>query len=258
MTSSRADLRRISMLTMMTGKKKSTKPEALGIQELETLELLDKPSLVPIKNESFSEIDVHSENVCIEEDVLAPFLKFFKGSSDSVVEEEEVGGVLEGSKERGDESEEAKKTSWLISWDCSRDRCFCGFRTSGLEKNQLPGTMLTKEVFPLFSKEMEHLLCDVNNVEECSTIQGKIGILKNDDAINGIKQLGEPIEVRITKWNTKGLLTRIEGLRAFLPKVELMRRVNSFTELKENAQLKSFLALVSLSVIGRSLYELSY
>ena len=55
------------------------------------------------------EIDVHSENVCIEEDVLAPFLKFFKGSSDSVVEEEEVGGVLEGSKERGDESEEAKK-----------------------------------------------------------------------------------------------------------------------------------------------------
>ncbi|KAG5059504.1 hypothetical protein JHK85_000538 [Glycine max] len=118
--------------------------------------------------------------------------------------------------------------------------------------------MLTKEVFPLFSKEMEHLLCDVNNVEECSTIQGKIGILKNDDAINGIKQLGEPIEVRITKWNTKGLLTRIEGLRAFLPKVELMRRVNSFTELKENAQLKSFLALVSLSVIGRSLYELSY
>ncbi|KAG5068163.1 hypothetical protein JHK85_000540 [Glycine max] len=120
----------------MTGKKKSTKPEALGIQELETLELLDKPSLVPIKNESFSEIDVHSENVCIEEDVLAPFLKFFKGSSDSVVEEEEVGGVLEGSKERGDESEEAKKTSWLISWDCSRGRCFCGFRTSGLEKNQ--------------------------------------------------------------------------------------------------------------------------
>ena len=46
--------------------------------------------------------------------------------------------------------------------------------------------MLTKEVFPLFSKEMEHLLCDVNNVEECSTIQGKIGILKNDDAINGV------------------------------------------------------------------------
>ncbi|KAL2334224.1 hypothetical protein Fmac_015437 [Flemingia macrophylla] len=49
-----------------------------------------------------------------------------------------------------------------------------------------------------------------------------------------IKQVGEPIEVRITEWNAKGLLTRIEGLRAFLPKGELVKRVNSFTELKEN------------------------
>ncbi|KAL2336649.1 hypothetical protein Fmac_011095 [Flemingia macrophylla] len=46
--------------------------------------------------------------------------------------------------------------------------------------------------------------------------------------------VGEPIEVRITEWNAKGLLTRIEGLRAFLPKGELLKRVNSFTELKEN------------------------
>lgn len=77
-----------------------------------------------------------------------------------------------------------------------------------------------------------------------------------------IKQINEPIEVRITEWNTGGLLTRIEvctlqvsnfqygaylrmslikcsklvlqGLRAFLPKAELLKRVNSFTELKEN------------------------
>lgn len=76
-----------------------------------------------------------------------------------------------------------------------------------------------------------------------------------------IKQLNEPIEVKITEWNTGGLLTRIEviqsplssmtplqfyfsvlnrlnvvlqGLRAFLPKAELMNRVNSYTELKEN------------------------
>lgn len=76
-----------------------------------------------------------------------------------------------------------------------------------------------------------------------------------------IKQLNEPIEVKITEWNIGGLLTRIEviqsplssmtslqfyfsvlnrlnvvmqGLRAFLPKAELMNRVNSYTELKEN------------------------
>lgn len=49
-----------------------------------------------------------------------------------------------------------------------------------------------------------------------------------------IQQFNEPILVKITEWNTGGLLTRIEGLRAFLPKAELMNRANNFTELKEN------------------------
>ncbi|KAL6984244.1 hypothetical protein U1Q18_017622 [Sarracenia purpurea var. burkii] len=52
--------------------------------------------------------------------------------------------------------------------------------------------------------------------------------------VRQIKQLNEPIEVKITEWNTGGLLARIEGLRAFLPKAELMGRVNNFTDLKEN------------------------
>ncbi|PUZ56032.1 hypothetical protein GQ55_5G262500 [Panicum hallii var. hallii] len=47
-----------------------------------------------------------------------------------------------------------------------------------------------------------------------------------------IMQLDEPIEVKIYEWNTGGLLTRIEGLRAFLPKVELMDRIGTFTDLK--------------------------
>lgn len=89
-----------------------------------------------------------------------------------------------------------------------------------------------------------------------------------------IKQLNEPIEVRISEWNTGGLLTRIEvcfcfvffcffnhpviwsirlwsrilltsfqGLRAFLPKAELMGRVNTFTDLKENVSYNSLMAL---------------
>ncbi|KAJ4771549.1 30S ribosomal protein S1 [Rhynchospora pubera] len=44
----------------------------------------------------------------------------------------------------------------------------------------------------------------------------------------------EPIEVKIYEWNTGGLLTRIEGLRAFLPKVEMMTRINNFTDYKNN------------------------
>ncbi|XP_078431726.1 uncharacterized protein LOC144703434 [Wolffia australiana] len=52
--------------------------------------------------------------------------------------------------------------------------------------------------------------------------------------VRQIERLGEPIDVVITEWNTGGLLTRIEGLRAFLPKAELMNRVNNFRDLKEN------------------------
>lgn len=61
-------------------------------------------------------------------------------------------------------------------------------------------------------------------------------------ATSEIKDLNEPIEVKISEWNTGGLLTRIEGLRAFLPKAELLNRVNNFKELKEN--------------VGRQIYAL--
>ncbi|KAL2326180.1 hypothetical protein Fmac_025238 [Flemingia macrophylla] len=64
-----------------------------------------------------------------------------------------------------------------------------------------------------------------------------------------IKQVGEPIEVRITEWNAKGLLTRIEGLRAFLPKGELVKRVNRFTELKENGLVLLFLTSIGQHIL---------
>ncbi|KAL2334970.1 hypothetical protein Fmac_016183 [Flemingia macrophylla] len=254
-----------------------------SFQELETLELLDKPSLVPVKNGSSSEIDGHTEKGSTEDEVLVPF-------GDSVVEEkEDGGGVLEDFMERdyvGDESEEREEVG-AEYYEPKPGDFVVGVVVSGNENklnvnvgSELPGTVLTKEVLPLYSKEMEHLLCDVNKAEESVMIQGRMGILKNSDAISErpmpggtvveigtilfaevlgrtlagrpllstrrlfrriawhrlrqIKQVGEPIEVRITEWNAKGLLTRIEGLRAFLPKGELVKRVNSFTELKEN------------------------
>lgn len=78
-------------------------------------------------------------------------------------------------------------------------------------------------------------------------------------------QLNEPIMVKINEWNTGGLITRIEvdisslslsissclktkdditrcllqGLRAFLPKIELMNRVNKYADLK-NSVSQSF------------------
>jgi small subunit ribosomal protein S1 len=93
--------------------------------------------------------------------------------------------------------------------------------------------------------------------------------------VRQILQLDEPIEVKIYEWNTGGLFTRIEarkslslpllllmyqmvtscvilyyfcsrlrfsrptsfqGLRAFLPKFELVDRISSFTDLKNKVR----------------------
>ncbi|KAL9276865.1 hypothetical protein ACSQ67_025586 [Phaseolus vulgaris] len=232
------------------------------IQEFETLELLDKPSLVSIRNGSSSEIDVHREKVPTEEEALAltSFEKFLKGGDDSVVQEKEDGGVLEGSKGRddvGDESGENKK-GCAEYYEPKPGDFVVGVVVSGNENklnvnvgSDLLGTMLTKEVLPLYSKEMEQLLLPRGTVLEIGTIlfaevlgrtlagrpllsSSRLFCRIAWHRLRQIKQLGEPVQVRITEWNTKGLLTRIEGLRAFLPKAELMKRVNRFTELKEN------------------------
>lgn len=166
------------------------------IQEFETLELLDKPSLVSIRNGSSSEIDVHREKVPTEEEALAltSFEKFLKGGDDSVVQEKEDGGVLEGSKGRddvGDESGENKK-GCAEYYEPKPGDFVVGVVVSGNENklnvnvgSDLLGTMLTKEVLPLYSKEMEQLLCDVNKAEENFMVEGRMGIVKNDDAMNG-------------------------------------------------------------------------
>ncbi|WVZ69887.1 hypothetical protein U9M48_018605 [Paspalum notatum var. saurae] len=73
-----------------------------------------------------------------------------------------------------------------------------------------------------------------------------------------IMQLDEPIEVKIYEWNTGGLLTKIEarkirfrpasfqGLRAFLPKFELMDRITSFTDLKSKVGCSIRVCIVKL------------
>jgi len=50
--------------------------------------------------------------------------------------------------------------------------------------------------------------------------------------VRQIKQLDVPIKVKIYGWNAGGLLSRIDGLRAFLPKPEMMTRPRNFTDLK--------------------------
>ncbi|GJM89579.1 hypothetical protein PR202_ga05784 [Eleusine coracana subsp. coracana] len=55
--------------------------------------------------------------------------------------------------------------------------------------------------------------------------------------VRQIKQLNVPIKVKIFEWNAGGLLSRIEGLRAFLPKPEMMTKPRNFKDLKNKAAM---------------------
>ncbi|XP_057426867.1 protein PIGMENT DEFECTIVE 338, chloroplastic-like [Lotus japonicus] len=281
-----------------------------GTQELE---LLNKPYPVRVAEELASEAEMDQEKPS-QQEALAPFLKFFKGS-DSMEEVEEDGDVLQVSEEKyvvdgeneeeGEEEEEDKKVG-VEYYEPKPGDFVVGVVVSGNEYKldinvgaDLLGTMLTKEVLPLYGKEMENLLFDVEKDTENFMAQGKIGIVKNDEALSGvpvpgrpvvetgtilfaevlgrtlsgrpllstrrffrriawhrvrqIQQLNEPIEVRITEWNTGGLLTRIEGLRAFLAKAELVKRVNTFTELKENVGRRMYVQITRIDEDKNSL-----
>ncbi|KAK4860166.1 hypothetical protein QYF36_018499 [Acer negundo] len=282
-------------------------PEKLandGIHENDELELLNKP----ISNGVASEVEKESEKPEPDKDeALAPFLKFFK-PSDSVEEVGEEGGELEVSSENSDVDkrvDEAKKVN-VEYYEPIPSDFVVGVVVSGNENKldvnvgaDLLGTMLTKEVLPLYDKEMEYLLCDFKKDAEEFIVRGKMGIVKHDDAMSGgsgpgrpvvetgtvlfaevlgrtlsgrpllstrrlirkmawhrvrqIKQLNEPIEVKITEWNTGGLLTRIEGLRAFLPKAELLNRVNNFTDLKENVGRRIHVAITRINEANNDL-----
>ncbi|KAK8567091.1 hypothetical protein V6N13_110168 [Hibiscus sabdariffa] len=249
-----------------------------GIEDNEELELLNKPSPAPVNNGFVSDVDKESEKPDKDE-VLEPFLKFFRPGESLQVEEGDELGVYE------EKSDEVKKVG-VEYYEPKPGDFVVGVVVSGNENKldvnvgaDMLGTMLTKDVLPLYEKEMDYLMCDLENRAEEFMVNGKMGIVKDDDAMSGapvpgrpvvetgtvlfaevlgrtlsgrpllstrrlfrriawhrvrqIKQLNEPIEVKFTEWNTGGLLTRIEGLRAFLPKAELMKRINNFSELKE-------------------------
>ncbi|KAK6938236.1 S1 domain [Dillenia turbinata] len=111
------------------------------------------------------------------------------------------------------------------------------------------------EVLPLNDKEVDYLLFDVERDAEEFMVRGKMGIVKNEDAINGQLMPARPVVDPATVLfaevlggtlsgrpllSTRRFFRRIvwhrvrQGLQAFLPKAELMNRVNSFTELKED------------------------
>ncbi|KAJ4847501.1 hypothetical protein Tsubulata_012248 [Turnera subulata] len=270
--------------SQLPGKEESDRIQVVS----EELELLSKPSPVATDDGLAAEADKRPEKPD-KEKALAPFLKFFKprDSSGQIIEEEGDFGVEEQKNDVGFEQHiEATKVN-VEYYEPKPGDLVVGVVVSGnankIDVNigaDLLGTMLTKELLPLYGKELDYLLCDLEEGAESFMVEGKMGIVKDEVAVSGgpgpgkpivetgtvlfaevlgrtlsgrpllsarrlfrriawrrvrqIKELNEPIEVNITEWNTGGLLTRIEGLRAFLPKLELMKKVKNFKELKEN------------------------
>lgn len=160
-----------------------------GLEGNEELELLNKPNLVPISNGVASEVDKKSEKPD-EEEALAPFLKFFKprDSAEEVEEEESEVGVSRESIDVDDKVEEDKVS--VEYYEPKPGDFVIGVVVSGNENKldvnvaaDLLGTMLTKEVLPLYDKEIDFLLCDLKKDAEEFMVRGKMGIVKDDDAI---------------------------------------------------------------------------
>ncbi|KAL1540569.1 protein PIGMENT DEFECTIVE 338, chloroplastic-like protein [Salvia divinorum] len=254
-------------------------------EELEKLELLNKPSPKPASD--FEAVEEEEVKKVDADEILAPFYKLFRSPEEEI---DQIEGSIDGKLgEIGVEYYEPKQGDFVV-----------GVVVSGNENKldvnvgaDMLGTMLTKDVLPLYDKEMGHLLCDVEKDAEEFLVHGKVGILRNDEAMGGvampgrpvvdvgtvlfaevlgrtlggrpllscrklfrriawhrvrqIMQLNEPILVKITEWNTGGLLTRMEGLRAFLPKAELINRVNNYTELKENVGRRLYVQITRIN-----------
>lgn len=199
------------------------------VEENEELGLLSKPSPVPQTNGSAPE---EVDNVKLDKDkALEPFLKFFK-PRDSVGVEDEV-AELEIPEEKVDsdeENEEANKVN-VEYYEPKPGDFVVGVVVSGNE-NKLDvnvgadtlGTMLTKEVLPLYDKEMEYILCDMDKDAEEFLVRGKMGIVRNDEAMSGGQLLGKPVVETGTVLFAEVLGRTLSG-RPLLSTRRLFRRI---------------------------------
>lgn len=199
------------------------------VEENEELGLLSKPSPVPQSNGSATEVD----DVKLDKDkALEPFLKFFKprDSVDGVDNEEGELEIPEEKSDLTDKNEEANKVN-VEYYEPKPGDFVVGVVVSGNENKldvnvgaDLLGTMLTKEVLPLYDKEMEYILCDINKDAEEFLVRGKMGIVRNNEAMTGEKFLGRPVVETGTVLFAEVLGRTLSG-RPLLSTRRLFRRI---------------------------------
>lgn len=159
--------------------------------EVEELELQNKPSPMPISEEVVVEVEEEPKKLDREE-VLEPFLRFFKprdlGKKESDLDELEVSS--EGSE--SDEVEEEGNEVGFEYYDPKPGDFVVGVVVSGNENKidvnigaDMLGVMLKKDVLPLFDRELDYLLSDIDKDADDFMVKGRMGIAKNEDLVSG-------------------------------------------------------------------------
>lgn len=172
-------------------------PQSEEIPDNEELELLNKPFPMPVNGGSASEVETKPSKPS-KDAALEPFLKFFKpkDSEDEQTEEQ----TEEQAEDGGVEVEQETEKVVVEYYEPKPGDFVIGVVVSGNE-NKLDanvgadflGTMLTKEVLPLYDKEMDYLLCDFDKNAEEFMANGKMGIVQNEDAISGKPVASRPL-----------------------------------------------------------------
>lgn len=177
--------------TKNEGLQKPRFSEMPDIQDAEGLELLGKPSPMVIDDETVEELEEEEVKKTDKDEVLDNFYKFFKPRESLQVESDlrEESKSVEDSEKVNVEYYEPKPGDLVV-----------GVVVSGNENkldvnvgSDLIGTMLTKEVLPLYDKEISYMMCDVENDAKEFMVNGKIGIVKNDEAVSGEPMAGRPV-----------------------------------------------------------------
>ncbi|RZR80055.1 hypothetical protein BHM03_00005965 [Ensete ventricosum] len=133
------------------------------------------------------------------DEALAPFLKFFRARAEEDLIGSGEGSDAESAAEAETEVEEKERVE-VQYYEPKPGDLVVGVVVSGNENRldvnvgaDMLGTMLTKEVLPLYEAELPYLLCDRDKDAAEYTVPGKMGILKDEEALSGGKVAGRSV-----------------------------------------------------------------
>ncbi|ONK80610.1 uncharacterized protein A4U43_C01F19770 [Asparagus officinalis] len=165
-------------------------------KQLEPLELLTKPK--KLENPNSTELENPSEEFS---EALAPFLKFFKFDGSESDSDDGAIEFADNHEPISPKLEEVTDVS-VKYYELKRGDFVVGVLVSGndnkLDVNvgvDLLGTMLTKEVMPLYVAELDYLLCDLEKEREREEFmaKGEMRVVRDEEVLSMEKVKGRPV-----------------------------------------------------------------